>query len=362
MSQDGVGHRTGLALARAFWADVVGPLLDRAAPSVPRAVARLGSGSDVLGLDDEMSRDHDWGLRLQVMVPADHQARVLAALEEHLPQTYAGLPTRLTFTGQSAAVLTVDVLSVEDLIDSRLGFDPRAAASAADWLSLTGQAVLEVTAGEVFEDGDGQLTALREALAWYPDDIWHYVVECAWQRLDQELPLMQRAGHRGDDLGSRVIAARLVDVAVHLGFLLCRRWAPYSKWRGTLFRDLPLPARTTTDLAEVLRAGDWRARGEHLASALEALAGQQRDVGLPASFPACIPFWDRPYLQVNPELLDIRGRVRRGSQDEDPGPGTAGANALPAGLGSIEQRTDNVDLLVVTGRRRAVVGCPSRPG
>ena len=35
----------------------------------------------------------------------------------------------------------------------------------ADWLSLTGQSVLEVTAGPVFEDTSGEITALREPAA-----------------------------------------------------------------------------------------------------------------------------------------------------------------------------------------------------
>lgn len=66
----------GLALARAYWGQMVRPLLDEAVPHIPRAAARIGSGSDVLGLDDEMSRDHDWGLRLQLIVPGEHAAEV----------------------------------------------------------------------------------------------------------------------------------------------------------------------------------------------------------------------------------------------------------------------------------------------
>jgi len=339
----------GIALARSYWDHIVRPLLDRELPSVPRIAARIGSGSDVLGLDDEMSRDHDWGLRLQLLVPSTARSRVEDVLARHLPAEFAGHPTRLRFTGQESPSLTVEVDTLDSLIDSRLGFDPRVGGSALDWLSLTGQAVLELTSGEVFEDSEGQLTALRSALTWYPEDVWRYVVASAWQRVDQELPLMGRAGERGDDLGSRVIAARLVDVTMHLGFLVCRRWAPYSKWRGTLFAQLPLPSQLTGHLANVLDAPTWPERGEQLLPALELLADQQSRVGLPTVAPVCTPFWDRPFLHLNPALVPaIRDSI------SDPA-----VRALPIGFGSIEQRSDNVDLLVHAARRRAAVGAAS---
>jgi hypothetical protein len=52
---------SGRELARRFHADVVQPLLAESMPRLRYAAGRLGSGSDVLGFDDEMSRDHDWG-------------------------------------------------------------------------------------------------------------------------------------------------------------------------------------------------------------------------------------------------------------------------------------------------------------
>ncbi|MGV1006280.1 MAG: hypothetical protein ACOYEV_16265 [Candidatus Nanopelagicales bacterium] len=53
----------GSALAEAYYQAVVVPLLAVSRPAMPHVAARLGSGSDVLGLDDALSRDHDWGLR-----------------------------------------------------------------------------------------------------------------------------------------------------------------------------------------------------------------------------------------------------------------------------------------------------------
>jgi hypothetical protein len=54
----------GAELARMFHTEAVGPLLARKLPWLRYAAGRLGSGSDVLGLDDATSRDHDWGCRL----------------------------------------------------------------------------------------------------------------------------------------------------------------------------------------------------------------------------------------------------------------------------------------------------------
>src|SRR5699024_76026 len=82
--------------------------------------------------------------------------------------------------------------------------------------SLTGQAVLEVTAGPVFHDGPGVLGSLRERLSWYPQDVWLYALATDWHRLAQELPDVGRAGLRGDEDGSAVIAARHVRTMLPL--------------------------------------------------------------------------------------------------------------------------------------------------
>ena len=53
---------------------------------------KLGSGSDVLGFDDEMPRDHDWELRLTLLLDASEVTRIDALLERELPDTVEGRP------------------------------------------------------------------------------------------------------------------------------------------------------------------------------------------------------------------------------------------------------------------------------
>jgi hypothetical protein len=92
---------SGAELARAFHEDVIAPLLSRTLPRLQYAAARLGSGSDVLGLDDVMSRDHDWGCRLTLLVDAaDRSAvhQVNELLDRDLPPDYRGLPVRFATT------------------------------------------------------------------------------------------------------------------------------------------------------------------------------------------------------------------------------------------------------------------------
>lgn len=327
---------SGAALAEAYHRQVVAPILDDRWPALPHAAGRLGTGSDVLGLDDETSRDHDWGLRLDLLVPVDLVADVDRHLAERLPEEFAGHPTRFALTWDPAVRHRVRVDDVAGFATSRLGVDPSAGLTTDDWLALTGQAVLEVTAGPVFIDTSGELSRLRARLAWYPPDLFRHPVAVDWVRLAQELPLVGRAGQLGDELGSRVIAARLVGVALHLGHLLERRWPPYAKWLGTSFARLPRAAAAARDLSEALAADEWCRREASLAAALASLHDLQREVGLPTGTDPLEPFWGRPFLGV-------REAVARALTDSI---ASASVRGLPRGVGSVDQWSDNVDLLL----------------
>ncbi|GEA86934.1 DUF4037 domain-containing protein [Cellulomonas cellasea] len=338
-------HTDALDLARSYWDAVVEPLVQRHRPGLPLAAGRLGGGSDVLGLDDAMSRDHDWGLRLTLLVPREHVDAVRDGLEADLPDTFRGRPTRFATSWDARVRHRVEVADPDDFAGARLSVDVTRAWDVHDWLTLTGQAVLEVTAGPVFVDTAGRLDAVRTRLAWYPDDVWRHVVACDWQRIDQELPFVGRCAERGDDLGSRVVAGRLVRSALHLGFLLERRWAPYPKWTGSVFRGLPRASAAWAALNAALAADDWRAREQALCEALAVLLDVQRGAGLPSPAHATRAFFDRPYRCVDPE---VPGALLAEVHDPD-------VLALPRGVGSVEQWVDDVAVLADGGRRSAVV-------
>jgi hypothetical protein len=337
----------GAELARRFFTGAVQPLLSERRPGLRYAAARLGSGSDVLGLDDAMSRDHDWGCRLTLLVDSgarDQVQPVSQLLEQELPERFEQFPVRFGVTGDRSVAHKVEVATVADFAASRLGVDPTRGLSALDWLTVTGQSVLEVTAGPVFTDRTRTLSAVRALLAWYPPDVERYVLAAGWQRLCQSLPMVGRTAETGDELGSRLLTAGLADDLLGLAFALSRRWAPYPKWRGTVFRSLPVAARLGPLLDDATAATGWRDREHALTAACELLLDVQRDNGLPAPASAVIPFWDRPYRTVD---AAVPQRLLAGVTDPD-------VARLPPMVGAIEQWADSTDVLSRPGRRTAL--------
>jgi hypothetical protein len=149
----------------------------------------------------------------------------------------------------------------------------------------------------VFHDDPGELTRARENAAWYPDDVWRYVLACQWRRVDQEEPFPGRCAEAGDDLGSRVAAARLARDLMRLCLLMHRQYPPYSKWLGTAFARLPGGAGLAAALTAAISADHYEARERHLTEAMEAIAVLHNRLGLtPPLDTRPRRFFDRPYL------------------------------------------------------------------
>ena len=342
----------GLELARRFYLEAVRPLLDARFPGMRHSAALLGDGSEVLGLDDPRSTDHDWGPRLLIFVPdADIHSlreRMHALLADELPGIFLEFPTNFgppdaggtrLLEPVSAAPIAhrVEVHSVGAYMKAQLGFDPRGPVTVADWLSTSSQLLLSVTAGAVYHDGLDELEPLRVKLGWYPHDVWLYLLAAQWKRIGQEEAFVGRTAEVGDELGSRVVSARLVRDAMRLGFLLERRYAPYSKWLGKAFRALDCAAILTSDLLAVLAADEPRVRERHLSAVYEELARRHNALGLaPPVEPTVRHYHDRPYLVIRAERFVEATRAAI----TDPA-----VREIRFDAGSVDQFLDSTDVL-----------------
>ena len=213
--------------------------------------------------------------------------------------------------------------------------------STLDWLVTPQQLLLGVVRGAVYHDGLDELGRLRSELAWYPDEVWYWLVACQWHRIAQEEAFVGRSAEVGDELGSRVVAARLVRELMRLVFLLEREYWPYSKWFGSAFAALPRSDELAPLLQSVLAATGSAPRESALAAAYEAVARRHNTSGIAEPVePTVRPFFTRPFLVL------MADRFADACLERVNDPWLA---ALPL-LGSVDQLADSSDLLDVAGR------------
>jgi hypothetical protein len=303
----------GLELNRHFYHEAVKPILDSQFPILTHSAALIGYGSDVLGFDTPTSTDHNWGPRLQLFVaPGDlerHGNAVDEALRHQLPPSFRGYSVNFSepdlADGGTQRMQAVDagpvrhliqIETVDSFVRRYLGVDLATEPGPLDWLALPEQALLEMTAGAVYHDGLGTLEPARQRFAYHPHDVWLARMAAQWRRIGQEEPFVGRCGDAGDDLGSRIVAARLARDQIRLAFLLERRYAPYSKWLGTAFTRLDCAPQLAPILQQALKASDWRTRQEAVAQASSFLARKHNSLGItPFIAPDSTPFFNRPY-------------------------------------------------------------------
>lgn len=293
----------GLKLCELFFHQHIEAILLELDSSLRYSAALIGPGSEVLGMDTPVSVDHDWGPRcILFLSETDLSAKkevILNALSQNLPHTFLGFP--VGFSDPDALGVRVPVQNSTDDVSSRepvhhritvtsinqylmdyLGVDMRDELSVSDWLSLPEQKLLTVVSGRVFRDDDGLLELARSRFTYYPHDVWLYQLAACWLRVEQEEHLVVRASQVGDELGSIVIASRLVRDMMRLCFLMEKRYAPYPKWFGSAFRLLECGPRLEPILRAVLVEGSqgWSHRERCLVAAFEAVAALHKSLSI----------------------------------------------------------------------------------
>ena len=86
----------GLELSQRFFLECGLPLIEKRFPEYRERIAAglLGTGSEVFGADDDISKDHEWGPRFTVLVTQRNYREMGPALDavltESLPKEFLG--------------------------------------------------------------------------------------------------------------------------------------------------------------------------------------------------------------------------------------------------------------------------------
>ncbi len=233
----------GLEIAREFYLQHGKPMLEAQFPETADriAVGLVGEGSECLGFDDEISRDHDFEPGFCLWITEADERDFGFRLE----RAYAKLPKE--FMGLRRGALSPvggnrhGVITVEKFYTRFLGA-PSAPDTLGRWLYTPTWSLGAACSGAVFADPLGAFSAVREILLQgFPEDIRR-------KKLAAHTVLMAQAGQynyfrclsRGEQGAAQLAVFEFVKHAISTIYLLNNRYEPFYKWAYRGLRQLPV--------------------------------------------------------------------------------------------------------------------------
>jgi hypothetical protein len=278
-----------LDLSRALYEEQIEPLMADRFPNLRYAAATYGMCSETIGLDDPVSMDHQWGPRVTVLLSEPDRARfadaVMSAFKASFPARFKGFDMMWAKPG-------VDIHDTRETILYNVWVSTVASAlrfcggtealplQPLDWLRISEQHLFEFTAGVIYRDDTGEFTGARETLAYYPDEVLRFLLASEWSAVGGDWFPIGRIAAKDDKLGLRVQAARLVRHLMRVAFMVSKRYMPYKKWFGSLFKALPIATSLEPVLLDLLQEPDWQRIEERLGDAAAILLRQQNQLAL----------------------------------------------------------------------------------
>ena len=233
----------GLEISREYYKTYGEPMLKEQFPELLPylAVGLTGSGSECFGYDDEVSRDHDFEPGFCIFLPGEEVVDRRTAFQ--LERAYAKLPKE--FMGLARPMMQPvggarrGVLRTAEFFKEKTGAED-GVLTMQQWLSVPSSALAEAVNGEIWADGLGEVTRIRENLARWPEDIRR-------KKLAGSLLLMAQSGQynytrcirHGEEAAAQLAAAEFVRSTMDAVFLLNNAYMPYYKWSFRAMRGLP---------------------------------------------------------------------------------------------------------------------------
>lgn len=237
----------GLELSKKYFQTFGLPMLEENfADIMPYlAVGLLGSGSECFGYDDAISTDHDFEPGFCIFLPGEdiidrRKAFLLERMYAKLPKEFEGF-SRPMFSPVGGA--RKGVFRTDEFFAEKIGSND-GELSLEQWLKTPEHYFAEATNGEVFFDNFGQVSKIREKIAFFPENIFK-------KKLAGNLLIAAQSGQynfkrclsHGEEAAAQLSVFEFVQSAMRIIFLLNGHYMPYYKWSFRAFRDLPVLPR-----------------------------------------------------------------------------------------------------------------------
>lgn len=285
---------TGTALAEAYYETYGRAMIHEKFPEYEDriAVGLAGEGSDCFGWDDSFSEDHDWGPDLCMWVTRQTYEAIGKRLQEEydkLPDQFMGY-TR-TVSPQGAGRRGVQV--IDDFFTRLLGESwqeivssfpwereakEEASLSAKElyaWQQVPDSGLAACVNGEVFYDGEGIFTRIREYLKkGYPQPV-------LFLKLAQSAAVFSQTGQynygrmtaRGDEVTAGIMLSDCMREAMKLCYYMFNCYPPHDKWLFKGLEKLEQEEKKLKDLRMMLRKITKGASGADCSELVEKIAG-----------------------------------------------------------------------------------------
>ncbi len=292
----------GLDVAQRYFNEWGLPYFRAAFPQLAERVAAfvLG-GSQSLGNDDALSRDHGFTLVLTGEDMRRFGKRLRTALDRDAPREWLGQRWR-------SPARNIEVYSVDGWFRQMIGCT-QPPQTRQGWHRRTSEDYLYMLRhATIFHDPLGAFTARRQAFWFYPRAVW-------LQRLEQETfrawhygqyNFLDRLTSRRDPVATAVCLGHFMEATMRLCLLLAGDYTPYWKWLPAEFRKLPNVSQLAQGLSALAGCQDLARQIELVEAICQDLHTRLVEEGLVSAHPTGHP---HPLFCAKQELGALRGRA-----------------------------------------------------
>lgn len=252
----------GLELSTRFFTEWGLPYIKAQYPALAdRVAAGLCGGSDSIGADDGISRDHDWGPRFLLWLTSDDFSQFGEELSCRINAT---APDQ--FLGFARPREAIRVLSVDPWFRKETGHAHPPERWTFDF--ITESHLYFIKHAPVFHDPLGEFTTRKNEFSLWPTEVFlDRVKKCCWCLWHfGEYNFCSRVSKRDDAIARHTCIASFVEWAMRLCFYLDNDFSLYWKWMSHQFTNTRVGRQIAGALEAIVATEDVGAKASHVQS------------------------------------------------------------------------------------------------